>query len=136
MNKNTIIRSIIIFVITTTLLILFFVWKKVFTGELEKQELYRVLCDGFFILSALYLGFAALQFVSSRGEFDSFRYGIKNLFHIHKPSKNFENSSQTYADYVLEKNETRRFKADIELYSGLVLLVVAIVFYLLYKFSK
>ena len=136
MNKNTIIRSIVIFVITTTLLILFFVWKKVFSGELEKQDLYRVLSDGFFIVGALYLSFAALQFVSSRGEFDSFRYGLKNFFHIHKPTRHYENSQQTYADYVIEKNETRRFKADIELYVGLALLVTAIVFYLLYKFSK
>lgn len=136
MNKNQIIRSIVIFVITTTLLILFFVWKKVFSGELEKQELYRVLSDGFFITGALYLSFAALQFVSSRGEFDSFRYGMKQFFHTHRPTKNFENSHQTYGDYVTEKNETRRFKADIELYAGLILLVTAIVFYLLYNFSK
>ena len=136
MNKNNIIKSIVLFVITTALLIVFFVWKRVFTGELEKQDLYRVLCDGFFIASVLYLSFAALQFVSSRGEFDSFKYGIKNFFHIHKPTKNFENNHQTYGDYVAEKNKTRRFKANIELYVGIVLLIAAIVLYLLYKFSK
>ena len=136
MSRNNIIKSIVLFVITTALLIVFFVWKKVFTGELEKQDLYRVLCDGFFIASVLYLSFSALQFVSSRGEFDSFKYGIKNFFHIHKPTKNFENNHQTYGDYVAEKNKTRRFKANIELYVGIVLLIAAIVLYLLYKFSK
>ena len=135
MSKRTLIRIIVNLVLTATLLILFFVWKGVFSKEIDYGTLTLVMCDGFFILGAIYLGVAALQFVSSRGEFDSFRYGMKNFFHNHKPTKNFENSQQTYADYVIEKNETRRFKADIELYIGLFLLLVAIVFFVLYKLA-
>ncbi len=135
MNKRTIIRLAILLFVATALLILFFVWKKVFSGELTHSELMMALCDGFFIVSVLYLSFAALQFVSSRGEFDSFGYGIKTFFRTHKPSRQLDVTKQTYADYVEEKNKTRRFKADIELYIGLALLVVALVFFLLFKFS-
>ena len=136
MNKWKIIRLVVNLVLATSLLLLYFFWQGVFSGEIDYVTLMKVLCDGFFIMAALYLAVVALQFVSSRGEFDSFRYGIKTFFHTHKPSKNFENSQQTYADYVIEKNEKRRFKADIELYIGLFLLTVSIVLLILYKFSE
>lgn len=133
MNKKTI-RIIVESAITVVLFILFCFWKSVFSGELDKVDLFKTLCDGLFILAALFLSVAIVKYTASQGEFDSFKYGVKHWFRARKPQKNYTLDEQNMGDYILEKNKDRKAEVTPELIIGGALLVLCIIFYIIYKF--
>lgn len=132
MSKSKLIKGIILGVCSIGALFAYLILKKVFSGELDKYTLYRTLCDGFFIVGAINLCFAALKFVTYEGAFDSLAYGVKSFFHLRKPTKNFE-QAENYGDYVTKKKENRTLDCLFELAIGVPFLIVCLVFFILCK---
>lgn len=132
MNKAKLIKGIILGVCSLAALFTYFILMKVFSGELDKYTLYRTLCDGFFIVGAINLCFAAFKFVSYEGAFDSLAYGVKSFFHLRKPTKNFE-QAENYGDYVTKKNENRTLDCVVELLIGVPFTIISLIFFILCK---
>lgn len=94
---------------------------------------YRLLCDGFFIPGGIGLGIFALVFISQKGAFDMFSYGIKKAVYWTFFRKSRANSlPPTYYDYVQIKNSKRHNSYLFMLYPSLFFLVMAVIFLILF----
>ena len=107
-NKSTIIRAIVLSVLSVIILFVYFYLHKLFDAE-GRNAISLILCDGFFIVGALNLGFAALRWAAYEGTFDILSYGARYFFaSFRRPGKNYV-QSQTFGEYVLESNAATSF---------------------------
>ena len=97
---------------------------------------YRWLSDGFFVVSVFYIGFGVVILISSETDFfDMISYAFRNLLMLFSLLKRPE-ETQSFYDYKMERQEKRVHKDQFFLIDGLVLLAVAVLFYLLYRNSS
>ena len=97
-------------------------------GGLDQKTLYHILSDSFTVVGVVSTGVGLLLFVSNEGAFDGLSYGLRSFFGIFR--KNYVKES--YYDYKVRRGSHKMGFTTL-LISGLVLLAVAIVFYLLYR---
>ncbi|MBR5382216.1 MAG: DUF3899 domain-containing protein [Clostridia bacterium] len=96
---------------------------------------FRWLSDGFFVVSVFYLGFGIVILLSSETDiFDIFSYAFRNLLMLFSLFKRPEDT-QSFYDYKMERQAKRVHKDQFILIDGVILLIIAIVFYLLYRNS-
>ncbi len=134
MNKSIIIRTAVLSVLSGIILFIYFYSHHLLETE-GRAAVSLILCDGFFIVAVINLGLAGLRFAAYEGTFDILSFGIKYLFtSFRRPGKNYV-KGQTFGDYVLEKNESRKLDLWVELIIGGTFLIICLIFFILYKTS-
>lgn len=101
-----------------------------------EQHILRRLSDCTFVAAVVLLGSGGLKFARNQGTFDIMSYGLKSAFQIHFPfskmDKPLSARQESFADYKERKRQKRKGASDL-LWSGLVYLVLAILFTVLYS---
>lgn len=86
-----------------------------------------IVCDGFTLVSFVYLGAGALMWVSTTGFFDIFGFAFKKAAHVLIPGLD-PLKVGGYYEYRLGKQEKRnRTRGGSSLAAGLVFLVISLV---------
>lgn len=98
--------------------------------ETETSRIYHVLCDGFTVVGTVFTGFGLLLFVSNEGAFDGLGYALKSFFGMFRRT----HVRESYYDYRTRRG-SKKMSFTTLLISGLVILLIAIVLYILYRNS-
>lgn len=97
----------------------------------EKAARYRIICDAFTIPAILLLCIGALVWLSGEGALMSLSWMTQNLINSLIPGR--RGKIEKYGDYVVRKRSMRKTKGYGFIFvSGLLLLIVAIVFMILF----
>ncbi len=126
--KKKIIGYVIAFVVALTVVLLVCGLNGLLTEQKSAQDTAKILCDAFFVASALFLCYCGLTWASSKGAFDGLGYSVSTFFDVHMPTKRrlTWQKKETYQEYVERKQEKRKGKK-----STLVFLIIGTVFLIL-----
>lgn len=94
------------------------------------RDVFRILSDCFFLPAVLLLGSAGLTWAKNGGVWDGLGFTMRNLIDRMKP--NYEKERVTFAQYR-EKREEKMSSPVNSLIAGLVYLIPAAVFLVLFK---
>ena len=97
-------------------------------NETDLTLVYHILTDSFTVVGTIGTGVGLLLFVSNHGAFDGISYGLKSFFGMFRKNR----VKESYYDYRTRRGETK-LKFTTLLISGLILLFIAVVFFILYK---
>lgn len=100
-------------------------------GQTNIKVIFQILSDSFFIPAVLIICVGLLVFASNEGVFDGIAYGVMAFMNIFR-SKDAKKYSSLY-DYRESKKASRKTKVGFLLISGLILLLVAIIMFMMYK---
>ena len=100
-----------------------------FTAQ-EPAEVYRALCDGFFVAGALLTCYSVIRYCARDGAYDIFGYGMKNLKAMFIPTREV---NKRYYDFKQEKAAKRQPFSVNTLILGLCFLAASGVCLLLYN---
>ena len=126
-------RKYIIVSVIGILLVWFVCWLKDFSFDMEKQELYRILCDATFFAAVMLLGFGLMLSISNFGLFTAISYSTKKLFCAF--SRDYETKRKNMPSYY----EYRAIKLENDVSGaflyipGAVFLVISIIFLILFN---
>lgn len=95
------------------------------------KDVYHILCDSFFVSGVLMSGLGLLVFVSSEGVFDGVIYVMLSFINLFVPKQSRKYTS--FYDYKESKKKSKNSRVGFILVSGLILIVIAIIMYLLYR---
>ncbi len=101
--------------------------------ETDALRIIKIMADCTTLPGVLFIGFALLGWVGSKGMFDLFGYSwysFKGLFH--SDARRAEEGRKTYYDYRMEKEEKRKPLSLPLLLTGLGFLAVGVVFTVLF----
>lgn len=101
----------------------------VFTAEGAKDVL-RIVCDGFFVAGALFLGCGGIVWCYNGGAVDGLGYSAKMLINRVRP--HYEEHRQSFAEYR-EQREKKASSPVALVFSGLNLLAIAVIVFLVYS---
>lgn len=93
-------------------------------------NVYHILSDSFFVSGVVITGIGLLVFSSNEGTFDMLVYGLRSFFDLFR--RNSIKRYESFYDYRTSR-QANKFSFGFMLASGLVLLAVAVVMYLLYR---
>ena len=102
----------------------------------ESPGVLRMLCDGTFVAGILLAGFGGLVLVSAGGAFDAMGFAVHTLLRKFSPRKDRFNSRMTYVEFVERRREKKRKDPRCILLTGLVFLVAAVLFLVLYDAGR
>lgn len=94
-------------------------------GQTELLPTLKVIADSATIVAALYLGFAIIGWIGSKGTFDIFGYSVGSLFRLFK-RESYDTSGETFYDYRAKKDANRKPFNWPMLTVGLFFLAVAV----------
>ena len=116
-------------VMTATACIIFLLCATVWDlfGQTELLPALKVLADCCTVPAVLYVGVALLGWAGSKGTFDIFGYSIGGLFRLFKKDA-YEKRGETFYDYRVKKDESRKPFNWPLLVVGLAFLTLAIGF--------
>ena len=97
-------------------------------GLHREYPILRALGDAFFVPAVVLLGVAGITFAANDGTFDSFGYSLKFVFFNHYPSAG---EAESFADYREKKHQNPKNPLNL-LLAGLIFLVLAVVFVIVY----
>lgn len=100
--------------------------------QTELSEIYRVLCNAFFIVGIIMACFGLLTFTSAAGTFDIISYGFKSMKRVRRKYAEDPSVPKTYYDYK-ESVKGKRRTSWFLVYIGLALVAVAAVFMMLHS---
>lgn len=101
------------------------------TGSTTLLDWYRLLSDAFGVPGLLLAGFGVLCWLAGEGAMDGVMYGLHTLGAYLIPGRRLE-KRKTYADFVAERREKKRFSFGFLLISGAVCVAISLVFMLLF----
>lgn len=102
-------------------------------SQTEKGEIYKILCNCFFVPGFLFVGCGGLVFCASKGAFDAISYLFHSLFVTHNWSKTKFKDKKTYGEYVVEKrSKTKPLPLHI-LVVGVGAILISIVFLIIFN---
>ena len=121
-HKALLIQFLVGFVVSFLLM-----WQRgLFEATLPADRV-LIVCDGFTLVSFLYLGVGALMWVSTTGVFDIFGFAVKKAAHTLIPGKD-PLKVGNYYEYRLDKKEKqKKFRGGSSLIVGAVLLGISII---------
>ena len=90
------------------------------------------LCDIFFVSAVVLCGVGLISYMSSKGAYDIFGYGVKSLVYLFSPNKRALAERKDFYEYKQEKNSKRNSWLKEFLIFGLICLAISIVFLILY----
>jgi hypothetical protein len=127
------IKNLIIALLVAGALILVLCWVRgAFTADTEK-ELFKALCDAFFITGALFLGAGLLIFLSKEGTFAIFSYGARKFARrFNKEPLKEDDKLYSYYNYqVAAKGQKKRYFHLV--LPGIIFIIAAIIFLQLFS---
>ncbi len=130
-SKSKLLKYGITFAVAAVIAVIIMWAKGLFTAT-AKADVYRILCDAFFVPGIMYVLLGLLFFVAGAGSFDGFNYALKMAFLRFTFSKN--KKRVTYAEYKESKDEKRKdgFSILFLFLIGLIFVVVSIIMLILY----
>ena len=126
--KKTI-KCLIIVLVGSLFAFLISVARGLFSAE-GASAVYHILCDGFTVVGFAFTGFGLLLFVSNEGAFDGLAFCLRSFFGMFR--KNY--AREGYYDYK-ERRASKKMSFSSLLISGLVIILVAVIIYILYSNS-
>ena len=111
---------------------IYIMFDKALFSQTDIAQIYKILCDAFFVPGILFACFGVMLGISNEGFFDIFAYSMHLFVDNFTKSKNFRAQYETYFDYTRrdrEKNTNMKFVFHV----GLAFLVIAIIFNLLFN---
>ena len=105
-------------------------WSKGVFTETAPIQIFHILSDSFFVSGVVIAGIGLLVFSSNEGTFDMLVYGVKSFWDMFR--RNGTKRYDSFYDYRTSRQENK-FSFAFLLVSGLVILAVAVVMYLLYR---
>lgn len=102
--------------------------KDVFEAE-TKKEVFHILSDSFFVPGIIITGIGLLIYASDEGVFDGIVYGVQSFINMFRSK--YEKKYNSYFEYKQQKHATKT-KIGFILISGLFILSIAIIMYVLY----
>ena len=105
-------------------------WVRDIFNQTELSEIYLILCDSFFVSGVFITAAGALVFSSNEGTFDAIVYGCStfiDMFRRHSKKK-----YDTLFDYR-ESRADKKIQFGFILITGIFLLAISVVMYLLYR---
>ena len=124
--------SYLIAVPTGLVFVLLVCWGRGIFHPENLQDVYKILCDGFFIVSFLTVCVCLLVWFANLGAFRPVQYLFHLLFVTHNWSRTKYKERETYADYVIEKTGQVKAYPFFLLWTGLGLFAVSLLFLILY----
>ena len=101
------------------------IWK--LFSQTELLQIIRILSDSFFLPGAMLVGVTLIGWVGSKGTFDIFGYSMRSLFSMFKKESYFSRQ-ETFYDYRVKKDETRKSFNLPMMVVGLAFLVIGLIF--------
>lgn len=131
-RKSLIIKYSVSFAVGACISFIIFLIKDLFSQTVPRL-IFSILCDGFFITSALMLGGGLLAICFNQGAFDGISYSFYTLFVTHNWSTTKFEDRKSFVQYREDRAE-KRGKAPIFLFIvGAIFLVAAIVMLVIYR---
>lgn len=127
--RNEIIKYTISFSIMTGLLFIVISTRKIFSGELDTKQIYRVLTDGFTIPGILFMLVGLLVFLTNQGSLTGLAYGLKRFVKALIPFMN-RKTPETYQEYLDSRKKITGY--GFLAISGLIFFSVGIIFLILF----
>ena len=106
-------------------------WRQGILEAESPKESYRILCDACFIPGVILCGVGLMSLIAYGGFFDIFSYGFKSVVWFFKPLKS-ENRKRYY-EYRVEKEARRQKPRNYTLKVGLVFMLLAVIFLILFE---
>lgn len=128
--KKIIIKYGISLVVGAALVLLFLDLNGFYVAETILEK-YKLLADAFTIPGVVFIMVAALVWVSTTGFFDILSYALGRAFRALVPG-GAARSPESYHDYKEKKAEARFSGYSFILYTGIIFLVIGIVFTVLF----
>ncbi len=108
--------------------------KKIFLEQGITLSAQRLLCDGFFISSVIFLSIGGLSFIAANGGYDALNYAfIKFIDRIRTPRIE-ERDKDSYYEYVTKKHKDRKPRFLHFLVLGFIFLLISLIFLALLTF--
>lgn len=102
--------------------------KNIFS-ETNNKNIYHILSDSFFVPAIIITGFGLLIYVSNEGIFDGLTFAIMSFIQMFK--KKLEKKYDSFYEYK-ERKKANKMPVKFVLISGLILMAIAIIMYILY----
>ncbi|MBO7384716.1 MAG: DUF3899 domain-containing protein [Clostridia bacterium] len=106
-------------------------WRQGILDAASPKESYRILCDACFIPGVILCGVGLMSLIAYGGFFDIFSYGFKSVVWFFKPLR--EKKKKKYYDYRMEKEARRQKPRYYILKVGLVFMLLAVIFLILFE---
>ena len=108
-------------------------WRQGLFTATEPAEIYRYLCDAFFVPAAILICLGLLTFSAYGGFYDIFAYGASRVKHLFLPLFGRDKpEKQSYYEYHSQKAEKRQKPKYYTLKAGLGFLLLALVCLILF----
>lgn len=123
-------KRIIITLLIGSVFAVLIAWGKDAFLQTSPEKLYHILSDSFLVPGVVIAGIGLLILASNEGTFDIITYGINSFLDIFRsnPNKKYE----SFYDYR-SKREEYKMGFGFLLISGIILIAVSFVMYLLYQ---
>ena len=105
-------------------------WSKGVFVETAPIQIFHILSDSFFVSGVVIAGIGLLVFSSNEGTFDMLVYGMRSFLDLFR--RNSTKRFESFYDYRSSR-QANKFGFAFLLVSGLVILAIAVVMYLLYR---
>lgn len=100
-------------------------------AQTDIAEIYKLLCDAFFVPGIIFSCLGVLVAVSNEGFFDIFSYSMRIFVDSFTRNKNFRNEYQTYFDYT-RRNKEKNTNVKFVLHVGLAFIAIGTIFNILF----
>lgn len=106
-----------------------FVWSRDIFAQTDAREIFKILCDAFFIPGILICAAGLIVLSSNEGAFDAISYGLTSFINMFKrdPSKKYD----SFYDYTSSRSEKKTPFAFL-LITGGGFLLVSMIMWILY----
>lgn len=101
-------------------------------SEPNQNEVIKYLSDAFFVPAVLYVGFGLLCVAAGEGVLDIIGYGFQSLLYLFTPARK-DRAVGGYYEYKVRKKEKRKPVPVHVLHIGILLLLPALIFSVLYS---
>ncbi len=96
----------------------------------EPLKIYHILCDSFFAVGVVITGIGLFIYVTNEGVFDIIAYGVSSFVNLFR--SNSKKKYDTFYDYRVLRAESK-LKFGFILISGIILIIISLIFYWLYS---
>lgn len=112
----------------------YILWDKNIMGQTDIAEIYKILCDAFFVPGILFACLGVMIEISNAGFFNIFSYSMRLFADRFTKSRNFRNQYETYFDYTVMKSNKEVVPTYYILHTGLLFIGIGAIFnYLFFK---
>ncbi len=135
MDKKTLCLKYVAYTVTGLLLTLFIMSWRGLPNANGVKEILKILSDSFTLPGGLFVGFAGLGWVSTKGGYDLFGYAF-STFRSYFVRDAYFKKQETYFDYVQRRNTERKPFNRVMFIVGIVFFLVGTIITIVYMSMK